>query len=134
MFNIPVRVRNLIKRHDTADPLLIANQMKISIMQGKTPHGVNGFWRRILRRKYLGLNDKLTEEWQEKAVVAHEIAHIILHPGYVSYCMAGRTYYSNSRKEDDADEFTAELLSHSCDIDRVYVLGFLKNGWQKDLL
>jgi Zn-dependent peptidase ImmA (M78 family) len=130
MFNIPLRVRNLIRKHDTPDPLLIAKEMKIRIMQGVTPNDVNGFWRRILRRKYIGLNNKLKKEWQRKAVVAHEIAHILLHPGYTSYCMAGRTFYSKNRYEDEADEFAAELLSYSSDIEREYILDFLKNGWQ----
>lgn len=134
MYNIPLRVRNLIKRHDTSDPVSIAASLNIAIIYGNTPNRVNGFWKRILRRKYIGLDHRLSqaEDWQKKAVIAHEIAHILLHPSYKSYCMAGRSVYANSAKEDEADQFAAELLSYSCDIDKSYVIDFLQNSWKGD--
>jgi Zn-dependent peptidase ImmA (M78 family) len=128
MFNIPVRVRRLINKYGSCDPHKIAKCLRIEIIVTKFPKRAHGFWRRILKRKIIFIDQTLTEEWQEKAVVAHEIAHIILHPGYVSYCMAGRTYYSNARKEDEADEFAAELLSYSFDMDRSNIVYFLENG------
>lgn len=99
MYNIPLRVRNLIKRYDTNDPISIATTLKIRIIYCKTPSQVNGFWKRILRRKYIAINNRLTEEWQIKAVVAHEIAHILLHPQYTSYSIAGRTFYPTATKK-----------------------------------
>ena len=129
MPNIPLRVRNLVKRLDSSDPIMIAKKLNITIIYGKTPEKVNGFWRRILRRKYIGVNEDITEEWEQKAVIAHELGHIFLHPGYASYCIAGRTYLSNSHKEGEADQFSAELLSFHCNVEKEYILDFLKNGW-----
>jgi Zn-dependent peptidase ImmA (M78 family) len=131
VFNIPLRVRNLIKKHSTCDPLRLAKIMNITIMYGQTPHKANGFWRRILRRKYIGINENLEVEWQVQAVTAHEIAHIVLHPDYKSYSIAGRSFFSDSRKENEADEFAAELISYAYDaLPKEYVLDFLKNGWK----
>jgi Zn-dependent peptidase ImmA (M78 family) len=131
VFNIPLRVRNLIKKHSTCDPLRLAKIMNVTIMYGQTPHKANGFWRRILRRKYIGLNEKSGVEWQVQAVTAHEIAHIILHPGYKNYSISGRSFFADSRKESEADEFAAELISYAYDeISKEQVLDFLKNSWK----
>lgn len=131
MFNIPLRVRNLIKKHGTSDLFLIASYLKITVIYRKTPNLINGFWKRVLKRKYIAINENLSEGWQIKAVIAHEIAHILLHPGYKSFCMAGRTFYANTRKEDEADQLAAELLSYSYDMDKSHILSFLKDGWNQ---
>lgn len=130
MFNIPLRVRNLVKKHNTADPMRLAKKMNICIMNGQTPNKANGFWRRVLRRKYIGLNEQLENEWQKQAVVAHEIGHIILHPDYKNYCLAGRSFFANSHKENEADEFAAKLISYYSNMDKKYIVDFLKNGWK----
>ncbi|MBP2644357.1 MAG: hypothetical protein H6Q67_2244 [Firmicutes bacterium] len=128
--NIPLRIRNLIARHDTANPYRIAKELKIEIIFTKTPSRVHGFWRRILRRKIIYIDETLSEDWQIKAVISHEIGHILLHPKYAYYCMSERTYLANSRKEDEADRFSAELLSYCCSLEKEYVLDFLKNSWK----
>lgn len=130
MFNIPLRVRNLKNKY--GDILFILKVLNIEVVYGKTPDHVNGFWRRILRRKYICLSEKLqnAEFWQQEAVIAHELGHILLHPQYKSFCMAGRTYFPNSHKEDEADQFAAEFISHLYDINKAYVLDFLKSSWK----
>lgn len=128
--NIPLRVKNLIKRCDSTDPLAIAKTLKATVLYCDTPRGIHGLWRRILRRKYICVNVELTEDWQIKAVIAHEIAHILLHRGYKCYCIAGRTYVANQRYENEADEFATELISYSYDIEKWYILDFLQNGWR----
>jgi len=130
MLNIPLRVRNLAKRLATCNPDEIAKDLKITVIYGETPIGANGFWRRILRRKYICINEKLSG-WQRKAVLSHEIAHILLHPHYTSYCMAGRTFFSRTIYEDEADEFAVELLSQSVDVEKEYIFLFLKEGWKR---
>ncbi|MCE5286967.1 MAG: ImmA/IrrE family metallo-endopeptidase [Pelosinus sp.] len=90
---------------------------------------MNGFWRRVLRRKYICINEDL-EEWQQKTVLCHELGHIFLHPGYKNYCMAGRTYFSCTRREDEADQFAAEIMGYSSDIEKINILDFLKNGYK----
>lgn len=129
LFNIPLRVRNLMKKHGTCNPLLIASYLNITVFYGKTPPKINGLWRRVLRRKYIYINEDLQEDWQIKAVIAHEIAHILLHPGYRCYCIAGRTYIANAHYESEADQFAAELISHGFGIDSSGVIDFLQNGY-----
>lgn len=128
--NIPLRVKNLIKKYDTADPYRIAKELKIEVKFCDTPNGINGMWRRLLQKKYIVINENLNE-WQRKAVLAHELAHFRCHHNYVNYCMAGRTFFSSTRKENEANEYSIELLSYSCDVDKKYIIEFLETGWKK---
>lgn len=129
MINIRLRVKNLIRRHGTCNLYQIAREMNITVIFKQTPYGVNGFWRRVLRRKYICINKDL-KEWQKAAVLGHELAHILFHPQYINYCMAGRSFFADRHKEDQADDFAAELLSYSSDLDKAYIVDFLKNGYK----
>lgn len=131
MLNISLRVRNIIKKFNTSDPYKIAKHLKVEIITTNVPQRVHGFWRRILRKKIIFIDKKLTEEWQIKAVICHEIGHIILHPQYKSYCMAGRTYYSCTKREDEANRFSAALFMCETDTERQCILDFLENGYKK---
>ena len=110
-YNIPLRVRNLVKKYGTANPVFIARMLNIHIRYVDTPAQVNGFWLKILRRKFIFVNANLAE-WQSNAVVAHELAHIILHPHYRLFSLEGRSYYSKTSREDEANRFSAELLQY----------------------
>jgi Zn-dependent peptidase ImmA (M78 family) len=127
--NIPLRVKNLIKKYDTCDPYRIAKDLNIEVVFHDTPNGINGMWRRVLKRKYIVINKKINE-WQRKAVLGHELAHFRCHRGYVSYCMAGRTFFSKTSKENEANEYAAELMTYSSDIEKEYIIEFLEHGWK----
>lgn len=130
-YNIPLRIRNLIRRAGTSDPYAIAEYLGIKVKAVDTPTHINGFWKRILRRKFIFVNERL-DEWQQKAVIAHEIGHIMLHPKYRYFCLDSRTYYSATRHENEADSFSVELLKAACpDIESEYVDLFLKEGWKR---
>jgi Zn-dependent peptidase ImmA (M78 family) len=130
LYNIPIRVKNLINKSGYCSPYKIAKQLKIEIIVTKVPRRAHGFWRRILKRKIIFVDDRLKKEWEINAVICHEIAHIILHPDYKNYCVPGsQIFFADSRKENEADQFAAELLTYS-DLDKVYVLDFLRNGWK----
>lgn len=90
--NIHLRVKNLIKRHFTNNPFEIAENLKIKVMFGETPKGINGIRKTILRRKFIYINENL-EEWQQKAVLCHELAHFVLKHPATSFC-AGQIIYS----------------------------------------
>lgn len=107
--NISLRVKNLIRRHDTHNPYEIAKQMKITVHVVPLPECTYGFYRRILRRKVIFVNDSLPTGVQ-KFVVAHELGHILLHPGYSYFRMENRSYYASRKKEEQADEFAKQLL------------------------
>lgn len=129
-YNIPLRIKNLIKRTGSKNPFEIAKILNINIRLVDTPTHVNGFWKRILRRKFIFVNENLNE-WQQKAVVAHEIGHILLHPKYRHFCLDNRTYFCSRRHEDEADAFSEELLKQACpDIETKFVNLFLKEGWK----
>lgn len=123
--NIPLRARNLIRRHGTTDPYRIARELGFDVMLLPLPNEVNGLWRRILRRKYIVINDAL-EEWQQTAVLCHELGHYLMHRGYTSYAMAGRTFFSKARYENEANRFAAAMMTQlSDDHDEDTILRFL---------
>ena len=128
-YNIPLRVRNLIKKTGSSDPYKIAAFLGIKIKTASLPEHTNGFWRRVLRRKYICVSDRL-DEWQVKAVIGHELGHIILHPHYKYFCLDSRTYYCSQRHENEADYFSVTLCSYSMDIEENFIKLFLKEGWK----
>ena len=122
MLNLKLRAKNLVKKYGTSDPYYIARELKFEIVFCDMPYKINGMWRRILRRKYIFIDENLNE-WQKKAVLCHK--------GYSSYNIAGRTFFQNTRKENEANEFSAELMSYSSDVDKRYIIQFLELGHKK---
>lgn len=128
-YNIPLRVRNLIKKAGSSDPYEIADYLNIKIKTVSMPRHTNGFWLRILRRNYICISDQLND-WQRKAVIGHELGHIMLHPQYKYFCLDSRTYFCSQRHENEADFFSVELCGYSMDIEENFVELFLKEGWK----
>lgn len=130
MYNYHLRVRNMLKKYGTADPLIIAKALKIKVFAADLPSHVNGMWKKVLRRKYICYNQNL-DDWQIKAVVAHELGHIILHPSYKHYCTENRTYFASAKHETEADTFALYLLREALvDINQEDIRKFLKEGWK----
>lgn len=67
----------------------------------------------------------------KKAVLCHELGHFLCHKGYSGYNIAGRTFFQNTRKENEANAFSAEFMSYSSDIDKQYIIQFLESGHKK---
>lgn len=59
--NIPLRVKNLVKRYDTSDPYRLAKELNCIVYFVALPPLVNGFWKRTLRRKTIAINENLPE-------------------------------------------------------------------------
>ncbi|MDD7055564.1 MAG: ImmA/IrrE family metallo-endopeptidase [Selenomonadaceae bacterium] len=108
--NIPLRVRNLVRRYATTDPYRIAKDMRCEVMLAPLPNHINGKWRRILRRKYIFINDRLDEFWA-RFVCAHELGHIILHPHVNTAFLLRSTLFSVDKIEKQANRFAIELLT-----------------------
>ena len=126
--NIPQRVKRLVKKYDTSNPYLLAKELKCTIYYMNLPPTVNGFWKRVLRRKTIVINQNLLE-WQQEAVLCHEIGHIVCHPRYTAF--STRTIsFSNTRIEREADEFAECLMAYRYDLDEYYVRQFLAEGWR----
>jgi Zn-dependent peptidase ImmA (M78 family) len=116
MLNIKLRVRNLVKKYGTSNPFHLSKDLNIKIIHAPLPHNIRGFLVRVLRCKYIILNDELCYEAQ-KITVCHEIGHARMHEGYGYYLHADRTYYVPCRREREANEYALHLLSYSSDMD-----------------
>lgn len=114
--NIKIRVANLVKKYGTCHPYELANDLGINVMELELPTSVRGFLVRALRRKYIAINTALPEI-NQKIVLCHELGHARLHPAYGYYYTLSGTYFIKSRKEAEANEFAAHLLSYSSDVD-----------------
>lgn len=129
-YNYKRRIQNLIKKYGTSNPEKIARYLNINVRYVDTPNNINGLWKRILRRKFIFVNERL-DEWQRMAVIAHELGHILLHPTYRYFCAEGRSYFAVTRHENEADLFSIELMSNLYpDINSNFVDLFLKQGWK----
>ena len=126
--NIPLRVKNLIARHDTSAPYRIAKELNCLIYFVSLPPTVNGFWKRLLNRRIIALNENLPE-WQQTTVLCHELGHIVCHGRYTAFSMRNVSY-SNTRIERETDEFATCLMSYRYDLDEYYVSQFLSEGWR----
>jgi hypothetical protein len=125
--NTPLRVRNLVRRHDTSDPFRLATELNCIVYFLDLPPNVNGFWKQVLRRRTIAINKNL-EEWQQAAVLCHELGHVVCHPRYAAFSMHHLSF-SNSRIEHEANEFAECLMAYRYDLDEYYVSRFLAEGW-----
>ena len=126
--NIPLRVKNLVARYDTSDPFRLAKDLNCLVYYVDLPPGVNGCWRYVLRSRTIAINENL-EDWQQAAVLCHELGHIVCHPGYAAFSMRNLSF-SNTRIEDEADNFAELLMSYRYDLDEYYVRRFLSQSWR----
>ncbi|WP_418947949.1 ImmA/IrrE family metallo-endopeptidase [Phascolarctobacterium succinatutens] len=127
-YNYKLRVKHLVEKAGSSNPAIIAEMLSINIRYVDTPNNINGFWKRILRRKFIFVNERL-DEWQRMTVISHELGHILLHPHYHHFCSEGRSYFASSRHENEADNF-AMCLMDAYGIDPIYSYAFLQNGWR----
>lgn len=73
-YNYKLRVKHLVEKADSSNPAIIAEMLGINIRYVDTPNNINGFWKRILRRKFIFVNERL-DEWQRMTVISHELGH-----------------------------------------------------------
>ena len=123
--NIKLRVSNLIKHFDTANPYHIASELGIKVYRLELPASVRGFYAVILRRKFIVINQDLNAT-ASKVVVSHELGHALLHRGYGYYFSCNQQYYRSSRREAQANEFAAWLLVRTSNMDQELAMAYLK--------
>ena len=104
--NIKLRVKNLVKKTGTANPLEIAAMLRIPVAYTELPDKIRGYLVRPVRRKTIEIY----------IVVAHELGHALMH-GATNTFHADTIFYSRSRDEFEANLFALYLLSYSYDID-----------------
>lgn len=102
------RAEMLIKRHKTRDPFVICDALNITLLYADLENDIKGFYQYYKRKRIIQLNANIVQdEW--RAVLAHEIGHVILHKDYNCMFLAG-TYLTKNKYERQANIFASELL------------------------
>ena len=76
--NIPLRVRNLIKKAGTNKPKGIADYLQIRVRAADLPSSINSFYVTVLDKKYICISDQLTEAREQNKAVCRGIGHFPL--------------------------------------------------------
>ncbi|ACZ07695.1 protein of unknown function DUF955 [Sebaldella termitidis ATCC 33386] len=101
-------VDKLVKKYGTRDPYILCQKLNINIVY-KSFKGIKGFYKKILRVKYIVLNEDL-DKGSEISVLSHELGHGILHSNIDIGFMKGNFRFYNEILEREANMFAAELL------------------------
>lgn len=113
--NIKLRVLNLIARHKTRNPFKLVRLLNIEIVYEDLGE-VRGFFKKILRRKYIFINNKLSE-FDQKLACAHELGHAVLHSSNrIQFLIDNTKLLRKSRIEDEANLFASWLLFSGDDV------------------
>ncbi|WP_142414424.1 ImmA/IrrE family metallo-endopeptidase [Hathewaya massiliensis] len=117
MINIPVRVKHLVQKYGTRDPYKLANYLGINIEYRYYSDSTKGYFLKILRNKFIIINQNLTDH-EKEIVLAHELGHAILHHNKDIRFIREFTLFPTGRYENEANKFAAELLINEKDIDK----------------
>ena len=101
-------VNDLVKRYDTRNPVLLADNLGIIIQYGDLGK-LSGCHMKIGDKKFIYVNSQIDDDKMQEAIIAHELAHSVLHDGDYYFFSYGEQFYSN-RVEVEAHTFAAELL------------------------
>jgi Zn-dependent peptidase ImmA (M78 family) len=108
--NIARRARNLFIKHNTNNPFIIAETLGFIVIFMDLPPGVYGYCRKVLRRKIIVIDSKLSETLQTY-ICAHELAHILLHDGIDHYFIKNNTFVPMGKYERQANQFAVHFLT-----------------------
>ena len=106
--NMKLRVKNLIEKYNTSNPYVLCERLGIEIKYVYYKD-VKGFFSRVLKRKYIVINEKL-DEYSQLVVLCHELGHAILHNSEKIGFMKMNFLNYTSELENEANEFGAELM------------------------
>lgn len=107
--NISKKVKLLKEKWGTSDPFRLCSYLKIIILY-KDLGGIKGYYKKILNRKVIILNQNLSF-YDKKVVCAHELGHCILHStNDVKLMLEHGRLAKKSRYENEANEFAEKLL------------------------
>ncbi|CAM2952612.1 ImmA/IrrE family metallo-endopeptidase [Hathewaya histolytica] len=116
MMNIRVRVKHLVQKYDTRNPYKLAKYLGINIEYKKYSDSTKGYFLKILRNKFIIINDNLSEH-EKEIVLAHELGHAILHHNKDIRFIREFTLFPTGCYENEANKFAAELLIDDNDLD-----------------
>lgn len=97
-----------VNKYETRDPFKLAGYLNVEVQCG--PLGSRaGCYMFLKNHKCIFLNDNL-DEIEKKLVMAHELAHSILHRKENCYFIRNKTLLLTSKSEVEANKFASELL------------------------
>lgn len=102
-------VRRLTGQYGTSDPFELCERLGVRLTILPLPPAIRGFYSNTLGMDFVYINQKLSNS-EQRIVCAHELGHVVLHPGVNSLFVARSTLMSQSKLENQADLFAAHLL------------------------
>ena len=110
MVNIPLRVKNLIKKYGTKNPYTLCKLLKIHIRYMDLGNA-KGVYKKIITNKFIIINENLSE-FAQLVVLCHELGHAILHDSQEIQSFKDCNLFPriNNQIEIEANTFAAELL------------------------
>lgn len=108
LMNIKSIVNRLVRFYKSRDPFEIIKGMNI-ILVFYPLEGVRGFYQYFQRNNIIYIDERLSEA-EKKFVLAHELAHMILHKKSNVIFLDSRTHFNTSKYEMEADLFAMYLL------------------------
>lgn len=100
----------LVKRYGTSSPFELCDYLRIDILRADLPAAVRGLcFQKCADGSVILLNRGLGPR-ESRYCCAHELGHVLLHPGINAQVMADLTNLCIPRLEREADFFAACLL------------------------
>lgn len=112
MERIKRKTEEIISLYRTAEPDEICEKMDIMIIDSDLPDSVNGFTVKLLEKRFIVINNSLTD-YKRRVTVAHELGHIVIHGDTNSVNLSCNTGFCVSKYEREADCFAAYLLLYA---------------------
>lgn len=107
MRNIKTEVKILKQKYNTNDPFEICHMLGIWVYV--MPLGkIEGHYTYAKRKKVFFINEDLTDI-KKSLCCAHELGHALLHTKSNVYFNSSNTFFIQSKLENQANEFAAEL-------------------------
>jgi Zn-dependent peptidase ImmA (M78 family) len=101
-------ISKLIKKHETRNPLKIANNLGIMVLY-ENLGSINGYYNTAFRQKFIHINENLPEH-KQMFTAAHELGHALLHPKSNTPFLKENTFLSVDKLEVEANKFAVNLL------------------------
>ncbi|KEH89628.1 membrane protein [Clostridium novyi A str. BKT29909] len=119
MINYKIRVRNLIRKHNTRCPYRLAKELGIHIYECNLSDDMpKGLFKKMLGKKFIVLNvTRIKNEFEKQFVLAHELGHAVLHSNDTTFFLHDHTFCNRGKFEIQANKFAAELLINETYID-----------------
>ena len=97
-----------VRKYNTRNPFRLAEYLNVEVQTGSLGSRA-GCYMFLKNHKCIFLNEDL-EEHERTLVMAHELAHSILHRKENCYFIRNKTLLLTSKNEIEANTFAAELL------------------------